>query len=112
MDFKVVFHRNTWAQFFRHNLYQTGASFCIREVYKIDEHLQQGGRSNYEKKIEKQKLLKDATRLVMLYALRFENHANNDIHGLVQLLKRKGVNTHYVKVCITCRTCDRKKLFL
>uniref|UniRef100_A0A1I7W251 Vacuolar protein sorting-associated protein 45 n=1 Tax=Loa loa TaxID=7209 RepID=A0A1I7W251_LOALO len=40
----------------------------------------------------------DATRLVMLYALRFENHANSDIHGLVQLLRRKGVSNQNIKV--------------
>ncbi|VDO57018.1 unnamed protein product [Brugia timori] len=42
----------------------------------------------------------DATRLVMLYALRFENHANSDIHGLVQLLRRKGVSSQNIKVNI------------
>ncbi|VDM41059.1 unnamed protein product [Toxocara canis] len=38
----------------------------------------------------------DACRLVMLYALRFETHANNDIHGLVQLLRRRGTNARLV----------------
>ncbi|XP_044737601.1 vacuolar protein sorting-associated protein 45 isoform X2 [Chrysoperla carnea] len=32
----------------------------------------------------------DAVRLVMLYALRYEKHSNNDIQGLVDLLKKKG----------------------
>uniref|UniRef100_F1KXX8 Vacuolar protein sorting-associated protein 45 n=1 Tax=Ascaris suum TaxID=6253 RepID=F1KXX8_ASCSU len=38
----------------------------------------------------------DACRLVMLYALRFETHPNNDIHGLVQLLKRRGTSTRLI----------------
>uniref|UniRef100_A0A914VD54 Uncharacterized protein n=1 Tax=Plectus sambesii TaxID=2011161 RepID=A0A914VD54_9BILA len=37
----------------------------------------------------------DATRLVMLYALRYENHPNNDIQGLVQLLRKRGVPDKY-----------------
>uniref|UniRef100_A0A1I8ETP6 Uncharacterized protein n=1 Tax=Wuchereria bancrofti TaxID=6293 RepID=A0A1I8ETP6_WUCBA len=35
--------------------------------------------------------IEDAIRLVMLYALRFENNTNSDIHGLVQLLRGKGI---------------------
>lgn len=42
--------------------------------------------------------IQDATRLVMLYALRFENHANSDIYGLVELLRRKGVSSQNIKV--------------
>ncbi|VDK19987.1 unnamed protein product [Anisakis simplex] len=38
----------------------------------------------------------DACRLVMLYALRFETHTNNDISGLVQLLKRRTSNTRLI----------------
>ncbi|CAG0902418.1 unnamed protein product [Darwinula stevensoni] len=33
----------------------------------------------------------DAARLVMLYALRYEKHSNNDIVGLINTLKAKGV---------------------
>ncbi len=33
----------------------------------------------------------DALRLVMLYALRYEKHSNNDLTGLVQALERRGV---------------------
>lgn len=39
----------------------------------------------------------DATRLVMLYALHYESHANNDISGLVQSLKKRGVPDKYCK---------------
>ncbi|VDN60355.1 unnamed protein product [Dracunculus medinensis] len=39
----------------------------------------------------------DLTRLVMLYALRFESHANNDTQGLMQLLKRRNVSNKNFK---------------
>ncbi|ESP05609.1 hypothetical protein LOTGIDRAFT_208594 [Lottia gigantea] len=35
---------------------------------------------------------KDLLRLVMLYALRYETHTNNDLAGLVDSLKRRGVS--------------------
>lgn len=34
----------------------------------------------------------DKLRLVMLYALRYESHSNNDVSGLVETLRKKGVN--------------------
>ncbi|KAL3866037.1 hypothetical protein ACJMK2_043378 [Sinanodonta woodiana] len=34
----------------------------------------------------------DMLRLVMLYALRYESHSNNDVSGLVETLKRKGIS--------------------
>ena len=34
----------------------------------------------------------DMLRLVMLYALRYESHSNNDVSGLVETLRKKGVN--------------------
>jgi vacuolar protein sorting-associated protein 45 len=33
----------------------------------------------------------DLLRMVMLYALRYESHSNNDLSGLVEALKRRGV---------------------
>ncbi|XP_025077433.1 vacuolar protein sorting-associated protein 45-like [Pomacea canaliculata] len=33
----------------------------------------------------------DILRLVMLYALRYENHSNNDVSGLLEALKRRGL---------------------
>ncbi|GLG98219.1 Protein ROP [Gryllus bimaculatus] len=42
----------------------------------------------------------DATRLVLLYALRYEKHANNDIVGLVDALKKRGVPENLTK-CIS-----------
>jgi hypothetical protein len=40
----------------------------------------------------------DAVRLVMLYALRYEKHSNNDISGLIGGLQRRGVPEKLVKV--------------
>ena len=40
----------------------------------------------------------DMARLVMLYALRYEKHSNNDISGLLGVLQRKGVNERLIKV--------------
>lgn len=34
----------------------------------------------------------DLLRLIMLYALRYESHSNNDLSGLVEALRRKGVS--------------------
>jgi vacuolar protein sorting-associated protein 45 len=34
----------------------------------------------------------------MLYALRYEKHTNNDIVGLVDALKQRGVPEHLTKV--------------
>ena len=39
----------------------------------------------------------DALRLVMLYALRYENHTNNDIIGLVNALRRRRVDDKMIK---------------
>ena len=33
----------------------------------------------------------DKLRLVMLYALRYESHTNNDVHGLVDTLTKRGL---------------------
>lgn len=40
----------------------------------------------------------DATRLVMLYALHYERHSNNDITGLVDALKKRGVSEKLTKM--------------
>ncbi|XP_076242830.1 vacuolar protein sorting 45 isoform X2 [Calliopsis andreniformis] len=40
----------------------------------------------------------DSVRLVMLYALHYERYANNDINGLLSLLKSKGVSEKYIKL--------------
>nr|CAG4643835.1 EOG090X03QA [Lepidurus arcticus] len=40
----------------------------------------------------------DASRLVVLYALRYEKHSNNDITGLVETLRRRNVPDHYLEM--------------
>ncbi|XP_025154399.1 vacuolar protein sorting-associated protein 45 isoform X1 [Harpegnathos saltator] len=42
----------------------------------------------------------DTVRLVMLYALHYEKHANNDINGLIELLKKRSVSDKYIKVIV------------
>ena len=41
----------------------------------------------------------DMLRLVMLYALRYESHSNNDVSGLVDVLKQKGISPENRQVC-------------
>ncbi|ESN92176.1 hypothetical protein HELRODRAFT_194330 [Helobdella robusta] len=40
----------------------------------------------------------DAVRLVMLYTLRYERHSNNDIFGLVGILRKRGVQEEWIKL--------------
>ncbi|CAK9796073.1 Vacuolar protein sorting-associated protein 45 [Anthophora plagiata] len=40
----------------------------------------------------------DCVRLVMLYALHYEKHANNDISGLLNLLKNRSVSEKHIKL--------------
>ncbi|XP_014209907.1 vacuolar protein sorting-associated protein 45 isoform X1 [Copidosoma floridanum] len=40
----------------------------------------------------------DATRLVMLYALHYAKHTNNDIAGLCSMLKKRNVSDKYTKL--------------
>ncbi|XP_018570504.1 vacuolar protein sorting-associated protein 45 [Anoplophora glabripennis] len=39
----------------------------------------------------------DAVKLVMLYALRYQNHSNNDLNGLIETLKKKGVSERLLR---------------
>ncbi|KAJ8969177.1 hypothetical protein NQ314_001880 [Rhamnusium bicolor] len=39
----------------------------------------------------------DAAKLVMLYALRYQNHSNNDLTGLIELLKKRGVSDRLLR---------------
>lgn len=40
----------------------------------------------------------DCVRLVMLYALHYEKHANNDVSGLLDLLKKRGIPEKSIKL--------------
>ena len=42
----------------------------------------------------------DKLRLVMLYALRYESHSNNDVSGLVETLRKQGISDKHRAVCI------------
>ena len=42
----------------------------------------------------------DMLRMVMLYALRYESHSNNDVSGLVDALRKRGVSDRLRMVCI------------
>lgn len=40
----------------------------------------------------------DAVRLVMLYSLRYEKNSNNDIAGLIDMLKKRNTSDKLFKV--------------
>jgi len=40
----------------------------------------------------------DAVRLVMLYAVRYEKHTNNDISGLIGALQRRNLPDRLIRV--------------
>ncbi|XP_037082861.1 vacuolar protein sorting-associated protein 45-like [Pollicipes pollicipes] len=65
-----------------------------QELACHDEHQQSLQRIYRLLNAEKTREL-DRVRLVMLYALRYETHANNDIHRLVDTLRRGGVSDKY-----------------
>ncbi|CAH1796939.1 unnamed protein product [Owenia fusiformis] len=76
-------------------------SKCILEVSEVEQELAcQNDHSNSLQKI-KSVLANDKVsdldkaRLVMLYALRYERHSNNDVSGLLNALAKKGVNERY-----------------
>jgi len=46
----------------------------------------------------------DAVRLVMLYALRYEKHSNNDISGLIGVLQRQNLSDRLIKVMLICNS--------
>ena len=52
----------------------------------------------------------DAVRLVMLYALRYEKHSNNDVTGLVDALGRRGVNEKLKRVSSCIFPCQNVAL--
>ena len=77
----------------------------LLEVSETEQELScQNEHSNQLQKIKK--LINDpkvrdvdATRLVMLYALHYEKHSNNDVSGLLEMLKKREVPEKYTKVC-------------
>lgn len=80
------------------------AKYCLMEVSEVeqeivsqDDHSQQ--LQKIRKLIAKDKIRDiDATRLVLLYSLRYERHQNNDITGLVEALRKRGVPERYLEI--------------
>ncbi|XP_051168256.1 vacuolar protein sorting-associated protein 45 [Leptopilina boulardi] len=76
----------------------------LLEVSELEQEL--SCQSEHSTQLQKIKKLindtrvrdKDATRLVMLYALHYEKHTNNDITGLLEMLKKRGVSEKYTKL--------------
>ncbi|KAK3930692.1 Vacuolar protein sorting-associated protein 45 [Frankliniella fusca] len=82
----------------RHNLLEvseTEQELACQEAHS--QHLQHVRRLLANEKVRHE----DAAKLVMLYALRYENHSNNDTSGLIELLKKKGVSDRLVKMIRT-----------
>lgn len=72
----------------RHNLLEV--SEIEQELTSHDEHSQQ--LQSIRRLLNNSKIRNiDAARLVMLYAIRYQSHSNNDINGLIELLKRRNV---------------------
>lgn len=80
------------------------ATHSLLEVSEAEQEL--AGQADHSESLKKiRKLINsdkirdiDACRLVMLYALHYEKHSNNDIAGLVDSLKKKGVTEKYTKM--------------
>lgn len=80
---------------------------CLLEVSEIEqemaahsEHSQQ--LQSIKKLIANSKVRNiDVARLVMLYALRYQNHTNNDIVGLLEALKKRGLPDELVQQVVS-----------
>lgn len=72
--------------------------YCLLDVSEIEQEIaSQNDHSSHLQGIKK--LLhnshvrdSDAMKLVMLYALRYQNHSNNDLIGLKNLLRKRGIS--------------------
>ncbi|XP_047348718.1 vacuolar protein sorting-associated protein 45 [Vespa velutina] len=79
----------------KHNLLEVSA--LEQELSCQNDHSAQLQR--VKKLINDEKVRElDAARLVMLYALHYENHANNQISVLLDLLKKRNISEKYVKL--------------
>ncbi|XP_046584204.1 LOW QUALITY PROTEIN: vacuolar protein sorting-associated protein 45-like [Haliotis rubra] len=76
-------------------------SHCLLEVSETEQEI--ACQSDHSGILQKIKGLMsndsvrplDMLRMVMLYALRYENHTNNDLSGLVDTLRKKGLSEDY-----------------
>ncbi|XP_077298329.1 vacuolar protein sorting 45 [Arctopsyche grandis] len=81
----------------RHNLLEV--SELEQELACQDEHSKQ---LQHLRKVLSQESTRhiDAVKLVMLYALRYEKHTNNDTQGLLDILKKMGVAENLTRAVI------------
>ncbi|CAH1112646.1 unnamed protein product [Psylliodes chrysocephalus] len=78
--------------------------FNLLDMSEVEQELASQNNDHYSHLQSVKKLLNnekirdiDATKLVMLYALRYQNHNNNDLTGLIDLLKRRGITARFLK---------------
>ncbi|XP_003373886.1 Sec1 family protein [Trichinella spiralis] len=77
------------------------SEYNLLEISELEQHLacyeeHTNSLKNIRRMLNHEKTSDlDATRLVMLYALRFESHPNNDIRGLVNQLRKRGLPEKY-----------------
>ncbi|KRZ40055.1 Vacuolar protein sorting-associated protein 45 [Trichinella pseudospiralis] len=77
------------------------SEYNLLEISELEQHLacheeHTNSLKNVRRMLNHEKTSDlDATRLVMLYALRFESHPNNDIRGLVNQLRKRGLPEKY-----------------
>lgn len=76
--------------------------YCLLEISEIEQELaSQNDHSSHLQSIKKlipnpQIRDSDAVKLVMLYALRYQNHSNNDLIGLRNLLRKRGISDQHL----------------
>ncbi|KAF7403014.1 vacuolar protein sorting-associated protein 45-like [Vespula maculifrons] len=79
----------------KYNLLEVSA--LEQELSCVNDH--SGQLQRVKKLINDEKVREvDAARLVMLYALHYENHANNQISSLLDLLKKRNISEKYIKL--------------
>ncbi|XP_030760870.1 vacuolar protein sorting-associated protein 45 [Sitophilus oryzae] len=77
--------------------------YHLLEVSEVEQEISSqndhsGHLSSIKKLIHNDKIRHtDAAKLVMLYALRYQNHSNNEIPGLIDLLEKRGVSDKLIK---------------
>lgn len=76
----------------------------LLDVSEIEQELSSQNNDHYAHLQSVKKLITndkirdiDAAKLVMLYALRYQNHNNNDVTGLIELLKKRNVSDRLLK---------------
>ncbi|KAF2884618.1 hypothetical protein ILUMI_21554 [Ignelater luminosus] len=76
--------------------------YCLLDVSEIEQEIT--SQTDHSSQLQSiRKLLNntsvrdtDAVKLVMLYALKYQNHSSNDTAGLIKALKRRGVSDYLI----------------